>query len=301
MANLPYYTLYPSDFDTDERVRLMEDDELGLYIRCMNHAWVNDGLPEDPDLIRRAFRDSVEAFSRKWVRVSECFPIATDGRRRNSRQEIERQRAQEKVENAKERGKKGAKARWDASSNAQAMEEVLPKQCGGSAQAMEEVLPKQCGGSVQAMAPASDSDSDSVGSSRKGSAEGKVRQFPGPTDAEQRQQHANALWADAGFEGKDQAEAWWTALVARHPNRNQNRAAYGRWLELIQLGQFNRTDFERWYEEQVPIWGEWEKRGIQATNLRDVFHDTHWRFPAPAARKPAVDYSDPRRYGPQGD
>jgi uncharacterized protein YdaU (DUF1376 family) len=98
---LPYYTLYPSDFETDEKIRLMEDDELGLFMRCMNHAWINDGLPQDPEEIRRALRDSPDSFQRKWARVGECFPVAEDGRRRNSRQEKERAKATGKVERAK--------------------------------------------------------------------------------------------------------------------------------------------------------------------------------------------------------
>ena len=89
-----------------------------------------------------------------------------------------------------------------------------------------------------------------------------------------------SLWQSAGFDGPEAGEAWFNELVAKHPNRNQNRAARWSWLELVQQGLFDRTAFERWYEEQVPIWAEWARRNVQATNLRDVFADTPWRFPA---------------------
>jgi uncharacterized protein YdaU (DUF1376 family) len=92
-VSLPYYSMYPKDFDSDDAVRAMEDCELGLYIRCLNHSWINDGLPADPEEIRRRFRDPPGEFARKWKRVELCFPVAPDGKRRNPRQERERAQA----------------------------------------------------------------------------------------------------------------------------------------------------------------------------------------------------------------
>lgn len=72
--SLPYYSMYPKDFDSDDAVRAMEDCELGLYIRCLNHSWINDGLPADPEEIRRRFRDTPEEFARKWEAGGAVFP-----------------------------------------------------------------------------------------------------------------------------------------------------------------------------------------------------------------------------------
>lgn len=94
------------------------------------------------------------------------------------------------------------------------------------------------------------------------------------------------MWKAAGFDGPEQANAWWNSLVSKHPNPNGNNYAYGRWLELIQAGQFDRTEFERWYEEQVPIWAEWNSRNIQAKNLNDIFTDRLWKFKPAALPKP---------------
>lgn len=279
MAKLPYYTLYPSDFDADERVRLMEDAELGLYLRCLNHAWLNDGLPEDPEEIRRLLRDTPNEFCMKWVRVSACFPVAEDGRRRNERQEKERAAALDKAEKAK----KGAEASWQSRRNANAKQ-------------------THSGGIADAMLRASDSDSgsDSVVSSQKGSAEGKVCEFPKveplPADSEPAAKGFVSDWTAAGFVGPEDCEMWFFALAGKHPNRKNHGLARTRLLELVMVGQFNRMEFERWYEEQVPIWSRWP----QYPNLHQLFLDAEWRFPSPA-RKPAVDYSDPKRYGPQGD
>jgi uncharacterized protein YdaU (DUF1376 family) len=108
---LPYYPMYPRDFDTDGMVRAMEDSELGLYIRCLNYSWVNDGLPADPEEIRRAFRDTPEAFAQKWPRVEPCFPPGEDGRRRNPRLEKERAQAIEKSSKASANAKRSHSGR----------------------------------------------------------------------------------------------------------------------------------------------------------------------------------------------
>lgn len=99
--NLPYYSLYPKEFDADERIRSMDDAELGMFMRLLNHAWINDGLPEDPEMVRRIFRYSAEEFSQKWSVVSACFPVSGDGRRRNRRQEEERSKAIVKINRIK--------------------------------------------------------------------------------------------------------------------------------------------------------------------------------------------------------
>jgi uncharacterized protein YdaU (DUF1376 family) len=109
--NLPYFSWYPRDFETDEHVRLMDDCEIGLYVRCLNHAWLNNGLPDDPLEIRRALRDLPKDFSRKWMRVEPCFPISEDGRRRNPRQEKERAQAIEKSSKASASAKRSHSVR----------------------------------------------------------------------------------------------------------------------------------------------------------------------------------------------
>src|SRR4051812_15631649 len=95
-VSLPYYTMYPSDFDADETVRVMSFAEKGLYLVLLNHAWVNDGLPEDPARVARVAGAGAEEFALLWPGVQACFPIA-DGRRRNARQERERSKATTKV------------------------------------------------------------------------------------------------------------------------------------------------------------------------------------------------------------
>lgn len=110
--SLPYYKMYPKDFDADEAVRLMSLAELGLFLCCLNTAWANDGLPSDPDSIRVvATRVSLAEFRKLWPKIEPAFPVSKDGRRRNPRQEKERGEAMTKRYKATLAGKESARVR----------------------------------------------------------------------------------------------------------------------------------------------------------------------------------------------
>jgi hypothetical protein len=118
-----------------------------------------------------------------------------------------------------------------------------------------------------------------------------------PADAESGKGGSVTDWTAAGFVGPEDGEMWFFALTGKHPNRKSHGLARTRFLELVMLGQFNRAEFERWYESKLRVWKDWP----QFPNLQTIFLDCEWRFPDAAAMAPAVDYSDPKRYGPQGD
>jgi uncharacterized protein YdaU (DUF1376 family) len=242
--------MYAKEWTSSETVRLMSFAEKGLYIDLLNYAWVNDGLPAEPEKIARMVGAGVEEFAALWSSVSLNFVAGEDGRLRNPRQEKERSQVFEKSEKARA----SAKRRW-SDGNANAYANAMRTQSEGSARA---------------------SGSDSVsGSDSKNQETTNLREFRKPKAEAGLVKRAEALWAAAGFSSPEEAGEWWAALLRRHPNRNANGAAYGRFLERVQLGQFDRTEFERWYEEQVPHWATWP----QFPNLSRLFHDAEWRFP----------------------
>lgn len=71
----PAYLLFVRDWDSDEATRLMTDSEAGLFVRALNHAWTNYGLPPDPDEIMAALpgKRTRKSFHRDWPRVAACF------------------------------------------------------------------------------------------------------------------------------------------------------------------------------------------------------------------------------------
>ena len=101
---LPYFRWFPKDAESDAKYAAMSLTELGLYHRCLNHSWMNDGLPGDPQEIARELRVPIKDFIRHWPRVSACF--AGEDRMRNPRQEQERAHARTKSEQASDAVKK---------------------------------------------------------------------------------------------------------------------------------------------------------------------------------------------------
>jgi len=86
-----WFKFYPSDFDTDENVRLMDDADLGFYLRCLNHAFINGSLPADMGRLARIMRCSTEYAADRWRTVGKCFVAGADAERLvNPRQEKDR-------------------------------------------------------------------------------------------------------------------------------------------------------------------------------------------------------------------
>lgn len=112
---LPYYRMYPADAETDENFRLLTDEELGFYWRCLNASWNNTGLPEDPEMRARSLRTERSEADRKWVSVVRCFDLQS-GRYVNNRQEKERALALQKSIINAAAGKASAERRFNACS-----------------------------------------------------------------------------------------------------------------------------------------------------------------------------------------
>lgn len=110
-TQLPWYKMYPADADTDENFRALTNEELGLYWRCLNHAWINHGLPGDPDAIATVLRENFKNFRKSWKRLEKCFQLNSEGRYVNQRQEEERQVAYNQHYRKSEGGKLTASKR----------------------------------------------------------------------------------------------------------------------------------------------------------------------------------------------
>lgn len=110
-AKAPAFQWYPKDCDTDENVRLMDDAEFGFYVRCLNHAWMNDGIPGDLADLAKILHRPLGRVKAYWSRVGKCFVIDEHGRARNPKQELQRNELRE----FRESRKRAADARWKLS------------------------------------------------------------------------------------------------------------------------------------------------------------------------------------------
>ncbi|MES2393502.1 MAG: hypothetical protein V4555_17835 [Acidobacteriota bacterium] len=108
--SLPYFRWFPADAETDEAYSALTDPELGFFHRCLNKAWLNDGLPSEPDEIARVMKVTRQYLDKVWPRVSKMFSQRNDNPSRlgNRRQEEERSHAIEKGEKNKRPGNTNA-------------------------------------------------------------------------------------------------------------------------------------------------------------------------------------------------
>lgn len=115
MKDLPYFKWYPADAETDANFREMSDAEIGFYVRCLNHSWINGWLPADPKTRARVLHTRLDTANRYWLRVGKCFePDPQNGEKLyNFRQETERRLASQRSLKASE----SVKHRYERTTN----------------------------------------------------------------------------------------------------------------------------------------------------------------------------------------
>ncbi len=72
-SGLPYFKWYPSDAECDENFRAMSDAEIGFYIRCLNHSWINGSIPADPAKRAKVLRTRLDVANRMWESVGKMY------------------------------------------------------------------------------------------------------------------------------------------------------------------------------------------------------------------------------------
>lgn len=118
MARMPWFPFYPSDFLGAERVQLMTNEQVGMYVKLLCHQWMEGSIPEKSSnaiaVLRLGWGDASEMEDFKEV-VSTCFvPHPTEnGRLINRRLEQIRTEQEEISLKRQEAGRAGgyAKAR----------------------------------------------------------------------------------------------------------------------------------------------------------------------------------------------
>lgn len=98
-----------SDWLTDTRD--LTHEQRGVHADLLCLAWKMDGLPVEPEAIRRLAQCSPKAWAKVWPGLAEKW-TERDGRLVNVRQEAERGVAGDISQKRSAAGKKGAMAKW---------------------------------------------------------------------------------------------------------------------------------------------------------------------------------------------
>lgn len=107
--SLPYFPLFPADFEADTSHLTLEED--GAYNRLLRLMWMTPGcsLPDDPAWIARRMRVDMVAFLRIVEPLIAEFMQRKNGRIYSPRLTLEFQKADETYKRRSDAGKKGGR------------------------------------------------------------------------------------------------------------------------------------------------------------------------------------------------
>lgn len=116
MKKAPAMPVYTKDFDTDERVLMMDLAEEGAYFRLLRLQWREGSIPADIPSIARILRVPPAQARRVWVKVGPCFKAHPEqaGRLVNGKTERVREEQAAYLKGKSDAGKKGASSRWQS-------------------------------------------------------------------------------------------------------------------------------------------------------------------------------------------
>jgi uncharacterized protein YdaU (DUF1376 family) len=110
---MPYFPLYPADFLGDEKARLMDNRQFGIYCKLLFHEWIEGSIPADPQKLARIVGEESQAFLEIWPGISQAFSTESQafGRLANRRIEDIRKSLIERHKAFSEAGKLGGRPR----------------------------------------------------------------------------------------------------------------------------------------------------------------------------------------------
>ena len=132
MCDLPYIPLNISDFLSDDKVALMNTEEVGAYILLLCRAWQQEPpgtLPDNDTYLAAWSRCSPLKWSTMKPMVMNPFRL-TDDRWHMDRMIRDHNQVSDTLQKRREAAQKGAEARWS--------NKEMPKQCDRNAKKVKE-------------------------------------------------------------------------------------------------------------------------------------------------------------------
>lgn len=108
----PAFQFYPSDFLSDENVVLMNNIEVGCYIKLLCFCWKQGSIPSDVSKIAKLCNEPDDKMVELWSSIKPCFRNGQPDRLIHPRLEVERKKQANFSKERSESGKRGAEKRW---------------------------------------------------------------------------------------------------------------------------------------------------------------------------------------------
>ncbi len=117
----PWFSYYVDDFELDDKVAVLTNQEEGAYHRLLRFQWRHGQVPTTPKQLAGIIKETPRTAHRIWESLSECFPNGV-----NPRLEKERVKAQEISE---KRAASAKQMHSKCTANAEQVQEVCTDPC----------------------------------------------------------------------------------------------------------------------------------------------------------------------------
>lgn len=113
MNKSPAFQFYVKDFLTDDKVAVMNLEQIGAYTKLLCYCWNNNGLTNEQEELKEMCGNP-ENWDKIWKKVGKCF-YENNGKLYNKRLDKEREKQKYWKEKSKEGGIKSGKTRREKS------------------------------------------------------------------------------------------------------------------------------------------------------------------------------------------
>ena len=111
MNKPPAFQFYPSDFLSDENVVLMNNREVGCYVKLLCFCWKQGSIPGDIERIAQLCGETEDVMPELWRNIKPCFRSKGNDRLIHPRLDRERKKQKEWRKKSSAGGKKSAETR----------------------------------------------------------------------------------------------------------------------------------------------------------------------------------------------
>lgn len=112
---LTWFPFDPARFLTDRHVAMMHPEHVGAYWKLVCHLWIHGPIPDDPERLAPLVGVTTEVMADLWRRIRPAFTERAEedggGLILEWLEEI-REEQQERMDQRRKAGRKGAKSRW---------------------------------------------------------------------------------------------------------------------------------------------------------------------------------------------
>ncbi|HEA67186.1 MAG TPA: DUF1376 domain-containing protein [Desulfobacterales bacterium] len=104
----PAFQFYPSDFLSDENVAMMDNREVGCYIKLICHCWKQGSIPVNMESLGLLCGEDESTMAELWANIKPCFRVKGKNRLIHLRLDRERKKQKEWRKKSSAGGKKSA-------------------------------------------------------------------------------------------------------------------------------------------------------------------------------------------------